>query len=198
MKKLELRIEGNGAYGKFLRTLLEPHCNFPVFAHSVILAVPISAYQEIAAKFKGHHLINVCSVQGPSNDICWKYTDKVTCIHTLFGPRTPAEYRNTLITARCNSPEEAKFLEAMSKVSKLHKHDEDGLVFTPESHDRLMAKTHLAAILIAKQAKVIVDRAADVPDHLLPHSFRQMKNLVQTLEDMPQGTLESIMANPNF
>jgi hypothetical protein len=61
-----------------------------------------------------------------------------------------------------------------------------------------MAKTHLAAVMAAKQLQIYVDRAKDIPDFLLPNSFRLMKQFVQTLDDMPPGTIESIMANPYF
>ena len=61
-----------------------------------------------------------------------------------------------------------------------------------------MAKTHVAAVLAAKQMKVFVERAEDIPDEFLPNSFRLMRDFVKTLDDMPQGTIESIMANPYF
>jgi len=76
--------------------------------------------------------------------------------------------------------------------------DPKGEDFTPDSHDRLMARTHVAAVLAAKQMKVFVDRAEDIPDELIPNSFRLMRDFVRTLDDMPQGTIESIMANPYF
>ena len=59
-----------------------------------------------------------------------------------------------------------------------------------------MAKTHAAAVLAAKQAKHFVDAAADIPDELIPNSFRLLSEFVKTLDDMPAGTIESIMANP--
>ena len=59
-----------------------------------------------------------------------------------------------------------------------------------------MLKTHVAAVLAAKQAKHYIDEAAGIPDEFLPNSFRLLKQFVQTLDDMPAGTIESIMANP--
>jgi len=59
-----------------------------------------------------------------------------------------------------------------------------------------MAKTHLAAVIAAEQAKIFIDRAKDIPDECIPNSFRLLRNFVRTLEDMPKGTLESIKANP--
>jgi hypothetical protein len=61
-----------------------------------------------------------------------------------------------------------------------------------------MSKTHLAAVMAAKQLQIYVERAKDIPDELIPNSFRLMREFVKTLDDMPQGTIESIMANPYF
>ena len=52
--------------------------------------------------------------------------------------------------------------------------------------------------LVGFVVKVFVDRASDIPDELIPNSFRLMRDFVRTLEDMPPGTIESIMANPYF
>jgi hypothetical protein len=90
---------------------------------------------------------------------------------------------------------EAQFHNQFQKVSKIHL-SMNGVLFTPESHDILMAKTHAAAVRGAQQLKVFVDRVKDVPDELIPNSFRLMREFVKTLEDTPQGTIESIMANP--
>jgi hypothetical protein len=91
-----------------------------------------------------------------------------------------------------------EFIKIFGKVSKIIDTDQEGKKFTPESHDQLMAKTHVAAVMAAKQLKVFVDRVKDVPDELIPHSFRMMREFVKTLDDMPKGTIESIMANPYF
>ena len=93
---------------------------------------------------------------------------------------------------------EKEFLDGFAKVSVLLYSDHKGEAFTPDSHDRLMARTHAAAIVAAKQMRVFVDRAEDIPDELLPNSFRLMRDFVRTLDDMPQGTIESILANPYF
>jgi len=61
-----------------------------------------------------------------------------------------------------------------------------------------MAKTHVAAVVAARQMKVFVDRASDIPDEYIPNSFRLMRDFVNTLDDMPHGTMESILANPYF
>jgi prephenate dehydrogenase len=207
---MKLTIIGEGAFGSFMKELLALHFEICDDADSVMLAVPISAYEEVACKNKGKHFINVCSVQKPSTDICLKHSDRVTSIHPLFGRRTPADKRNSILTYSFNrhavdmdtwfTPPvnvESEFLETFNEVSMIHSLDNRCCkMFTPESHDILMAKTHVAAAMGAQQLKVFVDRVKNVPDEFIPNSFRLMREFVKTLDDMPQGTIESIMANP--
>ena len=202
---MKLQIIGeNGNFGSFLKELLTPHFDICDNTESVILAVPLSAYDELGAKFKDKYIINICSVQKPSMDILLKYTDKVTGIHPLFGRRTPEFYRNSILTYSCtknndtwfNFELENEFLNKFCNVSDVLKQDAEAKDFTPESHDILMAKTHLQAITAAQQCKILTDRAKDIPDVFLPHSFRKLKEFVQSINDCPQGTLESILANP--
>lgn len=200
---MKLYIIGKGSFGTFLEEILAPHFDIADDAPSVILAVPISAYETIASGNRDRHLINVCSVQQPSTEHLLKYTDAVTCLHPLFGSRTPIEGRNTIVTRRMDdaskfAEHENGFIDGFAKISSLMYEDHKGERFTPDSHDRLMARTHVAAVLAAKQMKVFVDRADDIPDELIPNSFRLMRDFVRTLDDMPQGTIESIMANPYF
>lgn len=195
---MKLTIIGDGSFGSFMKELLAPHFEICDNADSVMLAVPISAYDEVASKHKGKHLINVCSVQKPSTDICLKHSEFVTSLHPLFGRRTPANKRNTLFTHSCikcndtwhDDQREVEFLKRFNNVSKVYNS------YSPEEHDILMAKTHVAAVMGAQQLKVFVDRVKDVPDEFIPNSFRLMREFVKTLEDMPQGTTDSIMANP--
>jgi prephenate dehydrogenase len=209
---MKLTIIGDGSFGTFLKELLKDKVTLQPFeggltAESVILAVPISAYSSLAAQLWDKHLINVCSVKKPSTDILLKYTERVTSIHPLFGRRTPTDKRNSILTrlySPCNDTwlsEDVhiqEFLHLWGTVSKVFDTDEIGNKFTPESHDILMAKTHLAALMAAKQLKVFTDRVHNVPDHLIPNSFRVMRDFVKTLDDMPAGTIESITANPFF
>lgn len=161
MKLHKLHIIGDGTFGSFLKELLAPHYEFTPDAQSVLLAVPISAYEEVASKNKGKHLINVCSVQKPTTDICLKYSDLVTSIHPLFGRRTPAHNRNTIATYSYqlatgqddswwfddNNPEN-NFMNGWRKISATWANDPDtGIRFSPETHDILMAKTHMAAVM---------------------------------------------------
>lgn len=188
-------IIGDGSFGTFLMDLLDPHfeiCLSADKAESIILAVPVSAYNEIGERFKDKHLVNVCSVQKPTTDILLKHTDRVTSIHPLFGKRTPADKRNSILTYTFDRDNgiEAEFLSKFGNISNVH------AGFTPESHDILMAKTHASALMAAKQLQVFTDRVKDVPDYLIPNSFRLMREFVETLEDMPAGTVESILTNP--
>lgn len=201
---MKLKIIGDGSFGSFLKELLAPHFELSDDADSVILAVPISAYDEVAKANKNKHLINVCSVQQISTELCLRHSDRVTSIHPLFGRRTPADKRNTLWTHSftadndtwfSQSDLEAEFHNTLMKVTRIHL-SMNGKIFTPESHDQLMAKVHASAVMGAKQLKIFVDRVKDVPDELIPHSFRLMREFVKTLDDMPPGTVESIMANP--
>lgn len=200
---MKLQIIGDGAFGTFLTELLEPLFDLDKSANSVILAVPISAYDSLASGHRDRHLVNVCSVQKPSTEMVLRYTANVTSIHPLFGARTPAEKRNSIFTYGVPqdgpfAEAEREFLDTFSRVSTIKRNDPKGVPFTPDSHDHLMAKTHVAAVVAARQMKVFVDRASDVPDEYIPNSFRLMRDFVNTLEDMPHGTMESILANPYF
>ena len=200
---MRVSIIGNGAFGSFLREILTPHFEIVENAPSVILAVPLSAYDEVGWTYKACHIVNVCSVQLPSTQILLKHTDQVTSIHPLFGRRTPADKRNSILTHSCLADNdtwasgglEADFLERFAKVSLILRQLE-GKTFTPEMHDLLMAKTHLAAVNAAQQMQVYIDRAKDIPDAFVPNSFRLLRQFVETLNDMPKGTIESIKANP--
>lgn len=200
---MKLQIIGDGSFGSFLTELLGPLFDIDKTADSVILAVPISAYDSLASGHRDRHLINVCSVQKPSTDMVLRYTPSVTSIHPLFGQRTPIEKRNSIFTHGVSensefAENEREFLERFSQVSTIKRTDPNGVDFTPDSHDQLMAKTHVAAVVAARQMKVFVDRASDIPDEYIPNSFRLMRDFVNTLDDMPHGTMESILANPYF
>lgn len=203
---MKLKIIGDGSFGSFLKELLKPHFEIVDDANSVILAVPLSAYEEVSSKNKGKHLINVCSVQKPSTDISVKYGSCVTSIHPLFGRRTPADKRYSILTYigenndtwDSGMNEQKEFIYGFKSVSYVYEYQDYSTkkLFTPESHDLLMLKTHVSAVMAAKQLQIYVDRAKDIPDYFTPHSFRLMREFVKTLDDMPQGTIESIMANP--
>ena len=52
-------IGEKGAFGSFLKELLLPHFEVMQDADSVILAVPLSAFEEVARLNKNRHLINI-------------------------------------------------------------------------------------------------------------------------------------------
>jgi len=206
---MKLKIVGDGAFGSFLKELLVPHFEISNDATSVVLAVPFEAYKSVAEEHAGMHLINVCSVQKPTTDICLQHSDKVTSIHPLFGRRTPSNKRYSIFTYSYvlkredndtwwtpSNVDEAQFINGFMQVSTIMSNNELGLPFTPDIHDQLMVKTHFAAVMAAKQLKVYTDRVKNVPDELIPNSFRLMRDFVKTLDDMPKGTIDSIMANP--
>ena len=160
---MKIQIIGNGSFGTFLRDLLKDEFEIVESAEVVILAVPISAYEEVAAAHIGKTLVNVCSVQSEANRIIQKYSEDTIGIHPLFGARSPAENRNSILT---------HFKGENSK------------------------ETHGVSVEFAKKAKAAVDSVKDVPDIFVPNSFKLLRKFVRTLDDMPEGTLESILSNP--
>lgn len=188
--KPKLTILGDGAFGSFLKEFLADSFVLVDDAPSIVLAVPISAYADCAIKYKDKHLINVCSVQQPSTAILRGMANHVTSLHPLFGKRTPENKRHVIITHRCGLTCEDEFLELFCKKCTSVRE------MSVQQHDMIMAKTHLAAVLAAQQMRIYVDRAKDIPDELIPNSFRLLRDFVKTLEDMPAGTIESILSNP--
>lgn len=199
---MKLSIIGDGSFGSFLKELLGGIFELTNDAESVILAVPVAAYLEAGKKLvkenPNRHLINVCSVQGPSTDALLNFTEEITSLHPLFGRRTPENKRHSILTRFCGHPNEHEFLLGFGKVSTLIVKDPEGKKFTPETHDKLMFRTHVAALLAARQMKIYVDRTKEIPDEMVPNSFRLLREFVKTMDDMPQGTIDSILANPNF
>lgn len=185
-----VQIVGDGVFGKFLRELLKDDFHLMPGAETVILAVAAKDYRAAAHEFRDRHLVNVCSVQSLTLLDCFAETPKVTGFHPLFGPRTPSDKRFGIFTHFCGEVAEKRFFDRFTTLLK------GTQVMTPQEHDRLMAKTHGAFVEAAERLKPYVAAAADVPDHLIPNSFRKLRELVDQLEDMPPGTLESIRANP--
>ena len=190
---IKLHIIGEGSFGTFISEVLASKFELTqTNPDVVILAVPISAYSAMGAEWSDRHLINVCSIQELSSKYLLEWTDKVTGLHPLFGRRTPSDERDAVITRLTGSNLEKDFLEKFSQATGLRRMS----YMTAEEHDRNAAKTHKKALLAAKLLKPIIDDAKDIPEYLVPNSFRLMRKFVQTMEDMPQGTVESIMANP--
>jgi prephenate dehydrogenase len=190
--KLQVQIVGDGSFGTCLKEHLlnTGMCDIVDDAPVVILAVPISAYEEVASKHRGKTLVNVCSVQSEANDILDKHSDSIVGIHPLFGARTPKDADlNSILTRRTGSVTSLEVVGLFSMISDIH-------TMSADEHDRLMAKTHGASVKFAVAAKTVIDEVGVVPDHMVPNSFKLLKKFVKTLEDMPQGTMESILSNP--
>jgi len=191
---MKLHIVGNGYYGKFLSKILAPYADFTENAETVILAVPFSAYQEVAEKFRGKHLINICSIQEASNEICQKYSANVTGFHPLFGPKSSDKNRRGVLTLEC--PKSREILDLFKKVgtkiiTEINNKKADGKI-----HDKMMAQSHALVINLNKIIEQQV-RAADwIPEEILPPSFIALREFSRQYMDMSEGTVSSILANP--
>lgn len=162
---MKLAVVGKGVFGTFIEqelsqfvTLVEPH-----EADALVLAVPFNAYEDVASRYSGKHLVNVCSVQEKTNEICLKNSDKVTGVHPLFGPRSGKDGRVSLVTLETVASRE--ILDLFSQVSRLVS-KMNGVTLTGAVHDAIMAKTHKKVVEISATILEIVDGAKDIPDEL--------------------------------
>lgn len=192
---MKIKIIGDGVFGKFLKEIFTPFVEFTDDAEHVFLAVPIEAYADVAAANKDNHLINVCSVQHASNNICLEHSKFVTGIHPLFGPRSPIDARVSLLTHKCGKSSEliSLFEKLGSEVCDKLPTGED---IDGELHDRMMAATHLAGLRQLENLKAIVEKSSWVPKKFIPSSFQRLQNFVEQSGDFSPGTLSSIESNP--
>lgn len=160
---MKIQIIGDGSFGTFFKDFLSNEFEVVEDADVVILAIPISAYDEVASKHEGKTLVNVCSVQSEANDIIAKYTKRGVGLHPLFGARTPKDIAN---------------YNCIKTNGDLH----DDTVFA----------------FICKMGKITnISSMTDIEhDKLMANSFKLLRKFVETLEDMPAGTVESILSNP--
>ncbi len=194
MNKLDIWIAGsNGVFGRFLLELLAPVTNITRDADTVLLCVPLDAYEEVARQHRGKHLVNVCSTQFQSMAHCLRFSDDVTGLHPLFGPNSPEHDRTAILTRECNYswPIIKCFAELGVEIISEHKGDR----LTAELHDEIMYLTHFKGVQFIKQAKSLIDDASWIPENLMPTSFKKIKQLYETMTDMPEGTISSIEAN---
>ncbi len=188
-----INIVGKGVFGTFLEECLKKHVKFSEDAETVILAVPFSSYAEAAAAYKGRHLVNVCSVQQKTNDMCLKSSLHVTGIHPLFGPKSPEEGRTCIVTRTCEkSGDVIRLFEKIGCEIVTHMGKTE---ITGKIHDEIMRKTHLPVLAFGELASLIVEQAGDIPDNCLPTSFKRLKALAEQMKDMTPGTVESIRSN---
>ena len=190
---MKLHIVGTGVFGMFLHDLLEDHVEFHPDADNVILAVPVSAYREVAEQHKGKHLINVCSVQHMTNFACSHYSEFVTGIHPMFGPNSPAEGRTCIVTKTCAKSD--RIVKLFDIIGCEIVTGIKGNIMTDKIHDDIMRRTHLPVLAFGELAALIVEHAGDIPDNCLPTSFKRLKELAVQIKDVSPGTVESIRSN---
>ena len=202
MFKQDITIEGTGVFGTFLSKELSPHFNIVDDANIIILAVPASAYIDVAEKHAGKHLVNVCSVQEDTTKTCLQFSDMVTSIHPMFGPRSPVDGRTCILTFDCRdgistkcADEVARVIEGFAKISSKIVTEFNGIPMTPKLHDKMMAKTHMKVVQISDTILNIVENAKDIPDECLPTSFKRLRDMAVQMLDMPKGTRDSILSN---
>lgn len=202
---MKIFIEGVfGNFGFFLRDEFSQHGHDIILEHKftnkddydiVILAVPLDAYEECAKKHAGKTLINVCSVQEESTEICNKYSKNVISIHPMFGKRSPKEGRTCVLTYASNMKmlklAYDLFTDICDNVISLM----DGKEITPAMHDEMMALTHVKVIELSDKILEVVMNAKHIPNEILPTSFKRLRDMAVQFLDMPEGTKSSIMAN---
>lgn len=190
---MKISIVGQGVFGTFLMQELAPHAEIAEDADIVIIAVPISAFDAVARKHAGKHLVNVCSVQDRPTQACLKHSGRVTGIHPMFGPQSPVTNRSCIVTHQC--AESAAICDLFRKIGCEIVTEANGQKITGKIHDEMMRKTHLPVLMFGELAALIVEQAKDVPDNCLPTSFKRLKALAEQMKDMSPGTVESIRSN---
>jgi prephenate dehydrogenase len=190
---MDITIIGDGVFGSFLKRELAPHARITDDADIVIMAVPVSAVADVAAKHQGKHLVNVCSVQAKPTAAALAQSGRVTAIHPMFGPNSPVSGRTCIVTHQC--AESVAVIGLFAKICGEIVSEHDGRPFTGAMHDEMMRKTHLPVLMFGELAALIVEQARDVPDNCLPTSFKRLKALAEQMKDMSPGTVESIRSN---
>lgn len=204
-------IVGDGVFGSFLYKEFKTYHGLNVYKDTepydpelidyVILAVPETSYAEVAEKYKRYHLVNVCSVQEATTEICIAAAGRrnVTSIHPMFGPRSGVAGRTCILTF--STVDSEPVIEAFQEICEFivtridYEGEYDGMVMTPQLHDELMAKTQLQVVKISDQILQIVQAAKDIPNSCLPTSFKQLEAFAEQFLDMPEGTKSSILSN---
>lgn len=190
---MKINIVGRGVFGSFLMRELAEYAEISDDADIVLIAVPVSAVDSVAAQYAGKHLVNLCSVQAKPNADCLRHSPRVTGIHPMFGPQSPRTNRTCIITHACDeTPGIRELFEKIGAEIVTHKGD---IIITGDIHDDMMRKTHLPVLMFGELAALIAEQAADVPDNCLPTSFKRLKALAEQMKDMSPGTVESIRSN---
>ncbi len=190
---MKVAIVGRGVFGTFLEGELKKYAEISDDADIVLIAVPISAFEDVAKKHAGKHLVNLCSVQRQPNDVCQKHSKRVTGLHPMFGPQSPTTNRTCIATLTC-AESEAVF-DLFRKIGCEIVTHNGSTQITGQGHDEMMRKTHLPVLMFGELAALIVEQAKDIPDNCLPTSFKRLKSLAEQMKDMSPGTVESIRSN---
>ncbi len=190
---MKVAIVGRGVFGTFLEKELEKHAEITDDADIVLIAVPISAFADVAKKYAGRHLVNLCSVQRQPNDVCSLHSDRVTGLHPMFGPQSPPTNRTCIVTLKCAESE--AIFDLFKKIGCEIVTHNGKVEITGQEHDEMMRKTHLPVLMFGELAALIVEQAKDIPDNCLPTSFKRLKALAEQMKDMSPGTVESIRSN---
>jgi prephenate dehydrogenase len=197
----DLKVVGDGVFGTFIKRYLSqyPSAHFvgkDQMAEHIIIAVPFSSYESVAQAYENCHLINMCSVQEDTNNICKKYSDKVTGIHPMFGKMTsdPQDNKVCLVTHRC------AFTNVITDIFRycgalIKDKTPSGKPITGEWHDQLMAHSHAKLVSIMPHISNTLESIKDIDDSYLPISVQKMRSLANQFEDMPKGTTSSILSN---
>ena len=192
---MKVAVIGDGVFGTFLKEeIIRVWPNKLVHeleADTLILAVPSSAYDVVAQRFQGKHLVNVCSVQAKTNWVCSTWSKDVTGIHPLFGPRSGLQGRSAIVTKECSKSEDIIKLFQCMEAKVLRLTDGEGW-----HHDDVMSKTHVPVVMLQEKIKVIMEEAEGINIEYLPTSFKRLIEFSLTFGDMPEGTLSSILDNP--
>jgi prephenate dehydrogenase len=193
-------IEGN--FGSFLWNEFERITGkdrVELYEHAFyqILAVPFEAYKEICSsdRMKNKCIINVCSIQSSSNELCRRSVSEGIAedylgIHPMFGRRSTniKDDRYSIIT----SP----ITEKNREIRDLFKYLSSITYLDEISHDKYMAKTHVKVLEVANHVKHLLEETEDIPYYCMPPSFLKLVDFAKQLLDMPEGTKDSILANP--
>lgn len=190
---MKITIIGDGVFGRFLQDEFAAHADIVPDADTVIIAVPVTAYADVAAKYADKHLVNVCSVQEKPNKDCQKHSDRVTGIHPMFGPQSPMTNRTCIVTQTCG--DSRAVFDLFEKIGAEIVTHKGAVQIDGALHDEMMRKTHLPVLMFGELAALIVEQASDVPDNCLPTSFKRLKALAEQMKDMSPGTVESIRSN---
>ena len=190
---MKIAIVGRGVFGTFLAQELSAHAEIVDDGDIVIICVPFSSFDDVAKKYAGKHLVNVCSVQRKPNEACLKHSARVTGIHPMFGPQSPVTNRTCVVTHTCAESEVV--CDLFRKIGCEIVTEANGKPITGKIHDEMMRKTHLPVLMFGELAALIVEQAGDVPDNCLPTSFKRLKALAEQMKDMSSGTVESIRSN---